>query len=586
MGEIAPYSASFDIETERFDPKNGKHLRNVRFKCGAVVYEDRKEYYTDVKEYVKRLNAYPKLNAHNAPFDHQCLKREGFQIDPKKLECTMLMGWLLDENNPVSLEALSQRYLGAGKTQSIADGFEIDVDDPKTKEYVIQDAALGGQLRGLFRRKMKDEGVEQLFDEIDMPFRLILDEATNEGVCVDLPQLEKKIKYYEDRVKAVKDHFMVVHGVNIASSKQVWKCLYYFPKSIPKQKDGTPKSDTKTIASVPKQYLKDTAQEILDWRKEHKLLGTFLKGLKKAIEPDGLAHPLYNMTRARTGRLSSGGSPKSYPHTYNIQNVANKNQEVRECIIAKPGTSIVLIDAEQLEYRVLAHYAEDETLIQAFLQNKDLHVLAASLAFEKPEAEITSKERADGKTINYASMYGTTASGLEWNMGIPLAKGEKLLKAFYEGLPGLLKLKEAVRQQIGTKGFIQSLYGRKRRVPEAVDLFARNPDIAKGYLLGKADKSNNARLFYQLFKEAFSGLIQGTAMDLMKECCINALKVLDPSYKFFLQVHDEFGFYVPKEKEEQAAKEIKEAFEQGHRPFSVPILFKAYIGKTWAIKGH
>lgn len=546
-------AAGFDIETELFDAKNNKHIRNVKFVCGAVVNYVEKKYFTDIGKMWAELNLYNILYAHNASFDLGVLNRAGFYLGQSThVYDTKTMAWLLDENNKTSLDIVAERYLGEKKTETIAKGFVPRADCEKTKEYVLQDAALTFKLGLRFRQLIETRGSADLLSNIEMPFRFLMDKATEEGALLNVGLLKEKQEEVSKRVQEIKNKFLAEpYKINIASTKQVASCLYYFPERMPKSSKGNIKTDNKTLRTIEPLYLKPEVKEILEYRELSKLLSTYMKGLLNAVHPeDGLVHPLYNTTIAKTGRLSSGGSKSAYPYSFNIQNITKRHKDIRKAFISKPGTKMVVLDANALELRILAHYSEDPQLLYVFQNNIDPHAHTAALIYNKARETVTKKERDMGKTLNFAALYGATPHGLYYNLGIPMKQAGELLDAFYQRYASVASLKHRLEIETEEKDQIRSLYGRYRH-----------------------NCSN--------FKEYFSALIQGTAADLMKECAVGASRVLDPSYKLFLQVHDEFGFYVPESKAAQATKEIVEAFEKNHRSFNVPIVFNGSYGDDW-----
>lgn len=548
--------AAFDIETEVFDEAKNKHLLNVNFVCGGVVDWNGEEYYfTNLEAMINWLTQYDVLYVHNSSFDLGVINRAGFQLADSKIRDTLIMAFLIDENQEINLQALSEKYLGEGKTEKIKDGFVPQAACELTKKYVLNDARLTLKLGLLFSSELQNLGAEDLFLKVDMPFRRLMDRATQEGVLVNTKELNNLIEEFTIKVNTTKDKFLrPPYEVNIASPKQVGKLLYYFPQMIPTQKDGKPKTDSKTILSLPARLLKPEAQEILEYRKNSKLLNTFLLGLQNALWEDNCIRPLYNLTIARTGRTSSGGSRKSYPKSFNIQNVTKKNKEVRGLVRVKPNTKMVILDAKELELRVLAHYADETKLINTFKNNVDPHTFTAAALLRVDPKAISSEQRQLGKTLNYAALYGSTASGLEFNLQISLEEAHEMLQSFNRWYPGIKNLKRQVSRGLEEQGYVKSIFGRRRRGPLEE-------------------------------REAFSALVQGTAADLMKERCVSALAggKLDPSYRLVLQIHDEFAFYVPEEKAYQAAQEIQAAFdaETEHR-LVVPILFDVRISDSWA----
>lgn len=540
---------ALDTETMYFDPEMGVHLLNAPFICGAVAAPgEETRYFNQAAKLVQHLSTYEGIFIHNSSFDLKVLSNAGHPLPrSERVMDTMVMGWLLDENSPIGLDDLSRRYLGKQK-------IKVDFKDTSCAalaDYVKQDADLCLGLGLKFLPLLEEQGLLDLFKNIDMPFLRLLDEMRDEGIEVDRKRLAAEADRVRRKTQAIAAKF-AAKGVNINSCKQVSKVLYYFPELVPKQKDGSPKTDEGTLGRVPPELLRPEAAEIMEYRKDAKLLGTFLEGMQNAIQPDtGLVHPIINLCVAKTGRTSSGGNKKNYPYSFNIQNVAKENAVLRSSVIPKPGTAMVILDAKELELRVLAHYSEDPGLLKVFNEGTDAHVYTASMLYDKPMSEVTREERSIAKTLNYAVLYGTTAHGLTYSLGLNKDRAQDLMDRFYQAYPSIRALKRAVQERYAKDGYIQSLYGRRRR--------------------GDLDE-----------RELFSAYIQGTAADLMKECHVHSRPLLPRHYRPFIFVHDEFGYYVPKEEAEEAVLAIRGMYEMGHRPFRVPILFTSEVRATWA----
>ena len=552
--------AVFDIETPNFDESKGYHTRNVPFICGAIIDDEGEYYYTDVEKFSEHLETYDRVWGHNAlKFDSNVMKTSGYPLKHPVVYDTQIAAHMLDENNKVGLNECSKRYLGEEKTQSIKKGFVVDPHTVEGKEYVLQDTRLGFKLMKLFKKMLKEQDLWNLFTEVYMPMGPLLEELTENGIYVNQEKLDNLIEKFEERIEGAQTKFLETYGVNINSPQQLGSVIYRLPWAIPKTKSGYPKTDVDTIEAVCPHLLRDAAQEVLDYRKDNKQYKTYVKAAKKASSVDGYIHPPYNMDRTATGRLSAGGDKTKYWLSYQIQNV---DVRVRHIFEAPPGYRFALVDADQLELRVLAGVTMDPDLMRVFAENLDPHAMTASKLFGVDLAEVTGSQRADGKTTNFAVVYGTTDHGLAHAMRISLRLAQERLKAFYEGYPMVSKRKALIEESVVSKGHFRNNAGRYRRFP--------NLNTSSAYQVNEA------------VKKAFSLDIQGYGAELMKKCALYAIPRLRNKYKCREHTHDEFAFYVPEETADESLEEIRQIFEATPLGFPVPIKFSGAHGASWA----
>lgn len=571
----APRCIGLDIETRRWNAKEGVHLRNTPFVCGAIGWADgRSEFFKDPKALAARASEVADIIfTHNAAFDAARLEAYGAPLPREKVMCTQIMAWLLDEWEGIDLDDCARRYLGEEKGAFMKEGLEADADDPRCRVYNEKDAILACRLGLALYPKLVETGVDALYRDIDMPMLWLLNDATNEGMLLDSRRFDRLLKDYEYRFNTTRLKYAFWEGakMNIGSPKQVWRLLYRenHPafEMIPRQKDGTPKTGVKDVLKAPFQVRRPEHKEILEWRKLKDFLQKYLRPLSKAAEPDGRVHSIFNLTRARTGRLSSGNK-RAYPMGINIQSTPKRNNAIREAFVAPAGHAIVCADADQVELRILAHIAKEPALIAAFHEGQDIHSVTAAKVFGVPFSQVTESLRSRGKTMNFAVLYGSTEFGVAHNLGVPVEEGREFIRAYYVNLKNVKRLKDAVRHKLERDQFVKSLRGRRQHFPDF--------------------NEQNWKHQESTLRKAFSHLIQGSAADLLKEALANAYRdgKIDPSYKFFLTVHDEFVWYVPSIRQRDAAIEIKAALESSFAKLLVPITFKTGYGPSWgAAKG-
>lgn len=566
-----------DTETERFAPKKGKTTRNVSFICGSIVTEDGdKFYYTDPEEMAREGATARGIFAHNAAFDYGVFDRAGVahHFDRRKLYCTHLMAHLYNQTLKKGLDDLSRRIL---KRQKI-DFFKSVKGDPdpksaRTRAYVINDASLCLALGLWFWPRLEKQKKLGLFLNIDMPTIWLTYDATNEGILTDDNKLKKLQTEYRNKIAGLEKQLHKIAGepINLNSPKQLPKLIYrpYFTKKVPTQKDGTPKTDQKTMGLLPAHYFKEGVKPLLiEYRKLSKFCSTYIDKFREGREEDGLNHAVYNVARTESGRLSSGAG-RFYPQGVNIQNIPARDpagEAIKDAVMAKPGTKIALFDASQIELRMLAHLSQDPVLLDAYRTGKDLHAITASAMFGVPLEKVTSQQRAKGKTLNFATLYGTTAFGLHKNLEMDEDTAGKMVDEFFNLYKKVASLKTWTCKRLRERESIVTLYGRVRYFPRYND--------SMEYVKSAMER------------EAFSTLISGSAADLMKECLVRASKKAPKRAKFFLQVHDEFGYYVPVETAQEDLNTLIKLYEKEHRELRVPVEFDGYVGDTWYKAKH
>jgi DNA polymerase-1 len=502
---------------------------------------------------------------HNLKYDILILRKEGIRVKGKLYD-TMLASYLLNPNKPDhSLEDVSLEYLFykkrpfsdvLGKRHSFSD---VPIDE--AAQYAAGDAELAMELKEILFEKLKNEGLDNLYFNIEMPLIYVLADMEEAGTKIDKDRLAELSKELGRELETLQTRIYAIAGetFNINSPRQLGKILFENLGLKPGKK-------TKTGYSTGMDVLEDLARthelprEILNYRTFYKLKTTYVDALPKLInETTGRIHTSFNQTVTATGRLSS-----SEPNMQNIPIRGEWGTRIREVFIADKKCVLISADYSQVELRVLAHMSNDRGLIDAFKKDIDIHTRTASELFNIPAEEITPDMRRMAKTVNFGIIYGISPFGLSEALNIPPKEAGIIIEQYFEKHKGVKDYIDNTLSAARNNGFVTTLLGRKRPVPE---INSSNPNIRQ-----------------QTERMAINTPIQGTAADLIKIAMINiwnGLKKQRLKTRMILQVHDELLFEVPENEIEDAKKLIKCGMENALK-LSVPLKVDIGAGKNWA----
>ncbi len=524
---------------------------------------------TEVLSALKPLLADPKLKkiGQNLKYDLAVLKR--YDITVRGIYCdTMIASYVLNPSGAHNLDALAQQHLdhrtiryedvtGKGKKQI---GFE-EVGLDIAKDYSCEDADVALRLADIFVPELQKSGLSKLFFEMEMPVMEVLLDMEQAGMKIDAAKLKALSEDFDSRLKGLEKKIYKEAGeeFNINSPKQLGVVLFE------KLKLGTPKR-TKTGYSTDVGILEELSlkhplpQLILEYRSLSKLKSTYVDALPELVNMrTGRLHTSFNQTVAATGRLSS-----SDPNLQNIPVRSKEGARIREAFVAEKGNVLISADYSQIELRVLAHLSKDKALLEAFKKGEDVHrITAAGIFGVKPE-EATDEQRAVGKTVNFATIYGQTAFGLSKQLKIEVNVASRYIDAYFERYPEVEKYRDKVLTKARKDGYIETYFGRRRYVP----------DIA----------SANAMVRQMTERMAFNAVFQGTAADIIKKAMIEIHAELPkkfPDCLMIMQVHDELLFEAPRAQAEGLAAFAKEKME-GVVVFDVPLVVDVGTGSNWA----
>ncbi len=407
--------------------------------------------------------------------------------------------------------------------------------------------------------QLKLQKMEQLFFEMEMPLMTVLAEMQDIGCKADADQLRLFGKQLDTRIETLTEEIYETagHAFNIQSSKQLGTVLFD-ELGLPVQKKT--KSGYSTNAEVLEKLAgyHPIVQAVLEYRQLTKLKSTYVDGLLKVIASDGRIHSHFQQTVTATGRLSSVD-----PNLQNIPVRTELGRELRRMFIAEPGKVLVDADYSQIELRVLAHIAEDEAMIDAFRHGQDIHATTAAKVYGVPVSEVTPQMRSSCKAVNFGIVYGISDFSLAQDIGVTRKEAGAFIESYLETYPGVHHYMESIKQSAREKGYVETLFGRRRAIPEL------------------SSKNFNLRSFGE--RAAMNTPIQGTAADIIKIAMLRVSKRLKKdrnSARLILQVHDELILEVPEAEAEQVSILLREEMENAVK-LHVPLMAEAKIGHSW-----
>jgi DNA polymerase-1 len=503
----------------------------------------------------------------NIKYDLLVLGHYGLQVNGISFD-TMIASYLLNPGKPShGMDALALEYLnyktityaevtGSGKKQI---GF-AEVDVPTATRYSCEDADITLRLKQALAPKLRDQSLEKLFVEIEMPLMEVLADMERVGVKINADLLKHMSKKLGTETKRIEQNIYELAGTefNINSPKQLAEILFVKLKLTPTKK-------TKTGFSTNMDVLEELASvhplpaEILKYRTLAKLKSTYIDALPLMINPrTGRLHTSLNQTVTATGRLSS-----SEPNLQNIPIRTSVGREIRQAFIAERDASLLSADYSQIELRVLAHMSGDPALIKTFQNNEDVHTRTASEIFGLTPDEVTSEMRRKAKAVNFGLIYGISAFGLAQDIGVSNSEAKRYIDNYFARYPNVRAFIDRTVHDAKTNGYVSTLFSRRRFIPEL------------------SSSSVAVRNFGE--RMAVNTPIQGTAADLIKLAMINIHKRLAREKlgsKMILQVHDELVFEVPDREIDKLKTLVKDEME-GVLTLSVPIRVDMGVGKNW-----
>jgi len=507
---------------------------------------------------------------HNLKYDLKVLRKYGLRVSGPFFD-TMVAHYLINPDMRHNMDVLAETYLHY-TPQSITEligkkganqGNMRDVPLEKQTEYAVEDADITLQLKDHFLKELESSETLSLYRDVELPLMEVLTEMESAGIALDATFLNDFSKTLLEDIAALEKTIFETAGedFNLASPKQLGVVLFEKLKLVDKPKK-TKTGQYSTAEEVLSYLAKDhpIVAQILDWRSLQKLHNTYVSVLPKEVNPHtGRIHTVYNQAVAATGRLSSNN-----PNLQNIPIRTPRGQQVRKAFVAKSEEHVLLAaDYSQIELRIIAALSQDPEMIQAFLNNEDIHTATAAKVFDVAPDAVTRAQRSHAKTVNFGIIYGVSAFGLSQQTDLSRSESKALIETYYATYP---KLRTYIHDQVDfarEHGYVETVLGRRR------------------YL--QAINSQNAVVRGAAERNAVNAPIQGSAADIIKLAMIAIQKELNQGQwqtKMLLQVHDELVFEVPRTELESVKTMVKTAMENAFS-LAVPLVVDMGVGKNW-----
>ncbi|MGH2538069.1 MAG: DNA polymerase I [Candidatus Promineifilaceae bacterium] len=515
----------------------------------------------------------PKI-AHNAKFDYAVLERYEMEVAPLSVD-TMIAEWLCDPNSKhLGLKDLAfhrlgiqmteiTELIGTGRNQISFAHTPIEQAAP----YGAADADVTLRLAEQLLPEVREKNQERLLNEIEMPLIPVLAAMEKEGVGIDVDFFRQMSADLEQRLAELEAQIFDLAGgpLNINSTQQLSDLLFKRLK-LPHESLRRTKSGHYSTAADVLDGLKQVDESgiiaaIIEHRELVKLKSTYVDALPQMVSPaTGRLHTNFSQTGAVTGRLAS-----SAPNLQNIPIRTEVGQHIRRGFVARPGWRFLAADYSQVELRVLAHISQDEALLDAFLQDQDIHRTTAAAVYNIQLEAVSFNQRRFAKAVNFGLIYGMGPYRLARDSELTLGEAEKYIEAYFQRFPGIRRYLQDTLQQARSQGYVETLLGRRRYFP----IFS---------LKGQSNRQAEARAE----REAVNHPIQGTAAEIIKLAMIRLHHQLIANFRarLLLQVHDELVLEAPEEEIQALRPLVVETMSQAF-PLSVPLKVEASVGQNW-----
>jgi DNA polymerase I len=504
---------------------------------------------------------------HHAKFDALVLLHAGIDLRGIAFDTMIAASLLVTDGQRIGLKYLSEYYLGEPMLP-----FNDLVGRAKYKdfsyvplaiatEYAAADAHQTMRLKSFFQKGLEEQGLASLFHDLEMGMMRVLNEMERAGIYLDTDVLDSIDLVVTKEVVMLKTQIIDLIGhehqdINLNSPKQLEELLFNRLK-LPVVKKTTQKTGYSTDQEVLEQLSKihPVPALIMRYRELFKVKSTYLDSLGEYRNPEtGRVHTTYNQTAVATGRLASSDP--------NLQNIPVDRFAVRSAFKPKEGSLFLSADYSQIELRVLAYVSQDSTLLTAFKENRDIHALTAAGLFSIAPDQVTGEMRQLGKRINFSILYGLTAHGLSKDLEISHSLAKSYIDKFMAQYPGVVAWMEKVIEITKEKGYVETVWGRRRYLP---GIYERN------------------RTLYDLARRvAINTVAQGTAAELMKWGMLELDKVLKnqlPGARMLLQIHDELLLEIPQEL--ITAEPLIKSTLENIVSWNVPLVVTTRTGKDW-----
>lgn len=437
-----------------------------------------------------------------------------------------------------------------------------DLSPSSVYKYACEDADVTLKLKNVLEKELVSDGVDELFQTIEMPLVPVLAYMERNGVRIDTEALKETSRHFTARMQQLEEEVHQLAGIefNIASPKQVGEVLFDRLKitdKAKKTKTGQYVTSEEVLESLRGKH--EIVGKILEHRGLKKLLGTYIDALPLLINPKtGHIHTSFNQTVTATGRLSSSNP--------NLQNIPVRNEdgkEIRRAFIPDEGCEFFSADYSQIELRIMAHLSGDPHMIEAFQKGQDIHAATAAKIYKEPLESVTREQRSKAKTANFGIIYGISVFGLAERLNIERKEAKELIDGYFENYPHVKEYMDKSIRLAQERGYIETIFKRKRYLP---DINSRNA-VVRGY----AERN------------AINAPIQGSAADIIKVAMIRIYKRFQEEgirSKMILQVHDELNFSVVPEEKEKVQQIVISEMEAAYK-MKAPLRADCGWGKNW-----
>ena len=507
---------------------------------------------------------------HNIKFDIQVLHKYNIKV-LSPIYDTMVAHYLINPDMRHNLDTLSESYLNyspisiesligkKGKNQVSMRDVSID----KITNYASEDADITLQLKSVFDKEIEVNNLNKIFYDIEIPIINVLSEMEIEGIKIDTSYLKKLDKEFEEDLGKLKKEIFKKSGeeFNLNSPKQLGEILFDKLKLVSKPKKtktGQYSTSEDVLSSLANDH--KIIENILEWRSLDKLQNTYVKSLPKEVSSlTGRVHSSFNQTVTTTGRLSSNN-----PNLQNIPIRTANGQKIRRAFIPRNSDYILMAaDYSQIELRVIASMSNEENMIDAFVNNQDIHTITASKIYNINPENVTREQRGNAKTVNFGIIYGVSAFGLSQQTDLNRSESKVMIDSYFSNYPGLKKYMSDQIDFARNNGYVETIMGRRR--------YLQNINSQNNMLRSGAERN------------AINAPIQGSAADIIKIAMINInseFKKQSLKSKMLLQVHDELVFDVHNSEKDQIKDIVKTTMESAVK-LKVPLKIDLEFGKNW-----
>ena len=543
-----------------------KKIKNIFVFCSGISYKIENKYLKELKEIFENKDI--KKIGYKMKTDYILLKEQDIELNNLHFDVEVA-GYLLDSSiGKYSLESLAEKYLkidlnnliNANEKKEVQlNLFETTNEQNNEVEHYLKVYAISELFQNT-EKKLIEDNLKKLFDEIEMPIEQVLAEMQFNGMLLSKQELLNYGEVLKTSLTELTNSIYELCGeeFNINSPKQLGKVLFEDLKltAVKKTKSGY-STDVDTLEKIKWEH--PVIEKILEYRQTAKLYSTYVEGLLPYInEKTGRIHSYFHQTVTATGRLSS-----TDPNLQNIPTRFEAGRKLRE--IFKPQEGYIYIDADysQIELRVLADASQDENMINAFKNGEDIHRQVASQVFNTPFDEVTKEQRSHAKAVNFGIVYGMSDYGLSEEIGVGVKTAKLYIQNYFEKYPKIKEFEDTLIEQAKKEGFVETKYGRRRYIPEI---------NSSSYMV----RQSGIRI-------ATNTPIQGTAADIMKIAMINVynkMKEEKLKAKLLLQIHDELLIEAPLDEKEKVKEILKTQMESAAK-LSVPLIAEVSEATNW-----